>query len=364
MPLKEAKRTKEAQTLDTDDCVDSGVAEKNAMQDLAPTWVVESPCEPMPCLDKNSTTETSELSPTDNEKQLQRDLVKSFPMDKQSLDIGVGLAAIGEVDVLVVKEDEHSVQSEASSDEDDLSENMTLAELTDNNLRSESPEGDQSEKADTLDFSVVSSAGETMDSCQESGPLAVQEIPKDACLVCGKSLQGWGHVARVNHLKRCSRKYGVVARDQSVNDDKENFVGAPSTTTTLQSSNPYIQGQSTRWHAGAEQDLDLASHSQKEPSSSSSSKQTTMSSFLQMPVRNLNKVLLAGARRLAVSTAVMSSHKESQPRNRNGRRRQKRKRFDFSNVSPEQENGGVTLRACQAHGSTGNLPILQTHSWD
>ena len=64
-----------------------------------------------------------------------------------------------------------------------------------------------------------------------------------------------------------------------------------------------------------------------------------MSSFLQMPVRNLNNVLLAGARRLAVSTAVVSSHKESQPRNRNGRRRQKRKRFDFSNVSPEPENG-------------------------
>ena len=87
MPQKEAKRTKETHTLDTDDCVDSGVAEKNAMQDLAPTWVVESPCEPMPSLDKNSTTETSELSPTDNEKQLQRDLVESFPMDKQSLDM-------------------------------------------------------------------------------------------------------------------------------------------------------------------------------------------------------------------------------------------------------------------------------------
>ena len=87
MPQKEAKRTKETHTLDTDDCVDSGVAEKNAMQDLAPTWAMESPCEPMPSLDKNSTTETSELSPTDNEKQLQRDLVESFPMDKQSLDM-------------------------------------------------------------------------------------------------------------------------------------------------------------------------------------------------------------------------------------------------------------------------------------
>ena len=93
-------------------------------------------------------------------------------------------------------------KAKRSSDEGDLSENMTLAELTDNNLRNESPERDQSEKAavlmDTLDCSVASSAGETMDSCQESGSLAVQEIPKDACFGVWQIVAGLGSCGSAN----------------------------------------------------------------------------------------------------------------------------------------------------------------------
>jgi hypothetical protein len=69
---------------------------------------------------------------------------------------------------------------------------------------------------------------------------------------------------------------------------------------------------------------------QKLPASKSATKQTTMGNFFQMPVRSLNNVLLAGARRMAKSTELLTAKKSSGGNNAsNGG---KRKRVDYSKV--------------------------------
>jgi hypothetical protein len=166
-------------------------------------------------------------------------------------------------------------------------------------------------------------------------------LSDNICFICGSdfgtlstSLKG-----RLNHLKRCSKKHGVSARDVKLNDDAEDFVRKPTAAATIStdSNNPYVR-KDDMWHAGADVDLALANHGDVTDVSARApkptTKQTTMSNFFQMPVRSLNNVLLAGARRVAKSANVLSARtnpKGAKAASSGGF--QKRKRVDYSKLS-------------------------------
>lgn len=103
------------------------------------------------------------------------------------------------------------------------------------------------------------------------------------CLICGISLVGRKH--RLDHIKRCSKKHGITARDVCLNDDEELFTNEmdvqqhpehlPATGTM--SVNPYLR-KKYDWHGSTAQD-NLTAECKKVPT--------------------INQVLMAGARKKA-----------------------------------------------------------------
>ena len=129
----------------------------------------------------------------------------------------------------------------------------------------------------------------------------------DVCLVCGKSLAGLKR--RVDHIKRCSKKHGITGRDVKLNDDYETFAQISSPLAATDSKNPYTRPSS--WHGHESADLRLAEEQQQEQQimaePQASMKQTSMASFVQAPIRDVRKVLMAGARRLSKVAEVVAA---------------------------------------------------------
>ena len=136
---------------------------------------------------------------------------------------------------------------------------------------------------------------------------------KDVCLVCGKSLAGLKR--RVDHIKRCSKKHGITGRDVKLNDDYETFAQVSSPLASTDSKNPYTRPSS--WHGHESADLRLAEEQQQQQQQQqqqiisaepqASMKQTSMASFVQAPIRDVRKVLMAGARRLSKVAEVVAA---------------------------------------------------------
>lgn len=142
----------------------------------------------------------------------------------------------------------------------------------------------------------------------------------DVCFICGTSLAKLKN--RLGHIKRCAKKHGIAARDVKVNTDMEAFqaanedqVGDGSISTKI-GTNPYTSKTSS-WHGDANLALRLAAEGNTEASTilatgssnDATRKQTSLDSFLDNPVRNLNNVLIAGARRMT-KTAELRALKE------------------------------------------------------
>jgi len=177
-----------------------------------------------------------------------------------------------------------------------------------------------------------------IDTAAEFPPAALSD---NACFICGSNLKNLstGLKGRLNHLKRCSKKHGVTARDVKLNDDSEIFVPPEHDERATSAS---ANNNDNSWHAGAATDLALANHgckggghkenkaNRKQAATKSASKQTTMGNFFQMPVRSLNNALLAGARRMSKSTELLIAKKSSS--DNNGPKGGKRKRVDYSQV--------------------------------
>jgi hypothetical protein len=132
----------------------------------------------------------------------------------------------------------------------------------------------------------------------------------DVCLVCGKSLAGLKR--RVDHIKRCSKKHGITGRDVKLNDDYETFEQVSSPLAATDSKNPYTRPSS--WHGHESADLRLAEEQQQEQQQQqiiaepqASMKQTSLASFVQAPIRDARKVLMAGARRLSKVAEVVAA---------------------------------------------------------
>lgn len=189
------------------------------------------------------------------------------------------------------------------------------------------------EDAKVSTFSDSRAARATDTANDDGNDIPPAALSDDACFVCGADLTKLaGFKGRLNHIKRCSKKHGVTARDVKVNDDCELFVSENASNDS--------------WHADAATDLALANHNvayntgYKEntvnqkvaavATNNNTTKQTTLGSFFQMPVRSLNNVLLAGARRMAKSNDIVNT-KKSNGGSSNGVN-QKRKRVDYSKV--------------------------------
>ena len=225
-----------------------------------------------------------------------------------------------QTELLVVDGDDTrgSVCSEGS----DLSENLTLAEMLtrksqhhDEHLEEISPDEGTFINTDDVfeshykvrELSHQPNCVEPMmtnetrrDSQDEHHPQSdfPRQIPSDiesitTCFICGCSFDrvSTGYKGRLSHIKRCSKKNGVNAQLMKVNNDAEDFQPLDAKQFS-KPDNPYTKVNND-WHAGAAQHLKLAA------------KQTTMTSFFEAPVKSINNVLMAGARRILVAGNVL-----------------------------------------------------------
>ena len=136
----------------------------------------------------------------------------------------------------------------------------------------------------------------------------------DICFICGQSLKNLKH--RFDHIKRCSKKHSITARDVKVDTEIEIFEESEAQqalTIASSSRNPYTRQSS--WHGDASLTLKLAAQGSTPlavaSDTRSSPRQTSLNSFLNNPIRNLNNVLLAGARRLTKQAEIKTAASES-----------------------------------------------------
>ena len=188
---------------------------------------------------------------------------------------------------------------------------------------------------------LLDDIGNETDQSNDEPAFPLSALSNSICFICGSDFNSLstGLKGRLNHLKRCSKKHGVSARDVKLNDDAEDFVVKPTTpAASTNDNNPYLQKDDT-WHAGADVDVATANHGDVTyapgEAAKMASKQTTLNNFFQIPVRSLNNVLLAGARRMAKTENVLSARMNSTGTKSAASSRgfQKRRRVDYSNLS-------------------------------
>ena len=160
----------------------------------------------------------------------------------------------------------------------------------------------------------------------------------DICFICGTSLTRLKN--RIDHIKRCSKKHGITGRDVKTNYDYESF--APTTSMHPKHNNPdnpYTRESS--WHGDAAVALKVT---ESEPLIQNSTelaagkaKQTSLTSFFQAPIRNVNNVLIAGARRVSKAAEVVASRRAKALQNTGKSGRFRKRPRDYSKVRTSRE---------------------------
>lgn len=149
----------------------------------------------------------------------------------------------------------------------------------------------------------------------------------DICFICGTSLSNLKR--RLDHIKRCSKKYSITGRDVKVDTDLEALGVDQTNSRSVESSlNPYTRESS--WHGDASLTLKLATGTEKIPNSSSSGNQALLTSFLHRPVQNVNNVLLAGARRITKAARILANTAQQPTGPNQSFRGTKRRRGSFA----------------------------------
>jgi hypothetical protein len=174
--------------------------------------------------------------------------------------------------------------------------------------------GDYEERNATVETSIDLSQDDDeplVNLSRRQEPLATTTVTATAdndmstCFVCGQSLTHitTGMKGRLNHVKRCSKKHGVTARDVRFDDDYELFTSTKdsektakqssaatsiSTTTTATTNNPYKRVSS--WHGN-------------DVSTSAGDGSFKPASSTPAPPSVFN-VLMAGARRAAKTAQI------------------------------------------------------------
>ena len=231
------------------------------------------------------------------------------------IDRGNGLIGLN------VDQDSHSEGSEAGDDlnctqilqtddeeDEEISENHIQEQQVNKELRVDNDEYNEPNEAlsKSTDYVVTDKDG-----------------ANDICFICGTSLTNLKR--RIDHIKRCSKKHGISARDVKVNDDHEECAVNDDASTRKKgySYNPY--SKNSQWHGDAMLELQLAAQAgpynegdgisgevpTSQGTSSLSKKQTTMKSFFQAPMRNLNTVLVSAARRMSKWERIASARKDT-----------------------------------------------------
>ena len=129
-------------------------------------------------------------------------------------------------------------------------------------------------------------------SCATQDPMLM------TCFVCGACLKhiqsGWN--GRLYHIKRCSKKHGVQAKDLRLNDDYELFADDDDNDDNMKktpsSVNPYTSKPPSNWHGDAVIDLSIAASTK-----ASGQQQLGDNNNVERP--SVHNVLMAGARRMA-----------------------------------------------------------------
>ncbi len=133
----------------------------------------------------------------------------------------------------------------------------------------------------------------------------------DVCFICGTSLSSLKR--RLDHIKRCSKKHSITGRDVKVNTELDAFeaVSNESRSKACSSSlNPYTKGSS--WHGDANLTLKIAASTEGTAMQESCTEQTVLTSFFNHPVKNINNILLAGARRMTKTAELVAANKSKQ----------------------------------------------------
>jgi len=185
------------------------------------------------------------------------------------------------------------------------------------------------------------------------------------CFICNADLSRiqTGLKGRMNHIKRCGKKYGIRAGDGTGETnlcDTEVF-GLDANTSTVSSASV-----KSRWHENAETELAMAIETQRDGKHRDpSSMQQPINSYFARPVRSLDKVLLQGARnvakkqKIAVKCKASSASSTSTARGRRGGGGWKRRREAPTSCPSHKQisNTSVLVDAFQY----ANPALPQTH---
>jgi hypothetical protein len=216
---------------------------------------------------------------------------------------------IPDENVVIFNNDQCSEDAESEGEDEIHCTQVPLDELQEEQSSdNERVEGDQS----LLERNIAQSKASSSTSSPHSVVVANtnNELAKDICFICGADLTALKR--RLDHIKRCSKKHGITGRDVRLNNDYEEFVAhtvnGPSSTSNA--FNPYSK-ENNVWHGDASETLQLVSTTNSHTSASSiktTKKQTSLTNFFQAPIRNLNSVLLAGAKRISKVAEVTSNN--------------------------------------------------------
>lgn len=229
---------------------------------------------------------------------------------------------------------------EMEEDEEDSCSRMTTLEKSTMLLLNESVDQSLSTKSVQENEPQPTTALKEMDSTATINTTINTTSTADVCFICGTSLSNLKR--RLDHIKRCSKKHSITGRDVKVNTDLDAFdVVTRDHRVSASCVNPYMR--ENQWHGDANLTIKLAATTTGTENQEACTRQTTLMSYLNNPVRNVNNILLAGSRRMMKAAEVVANsakRKESQPNFRGNKRR--RGVFSF-----------------ESHSSTGACPVYK-----
>lgn len=206
-----------------------------------------------------------------------------------------------------------------SENGDDLFCTQIVDDENDNSSSSDNSEAENPLLEQNNDYTLPKS--ESAPSPARSSATSAPAVPPHAnnndniCFVCGRDLNGLKR--RLDHIKRCSKKHNMMARDVRVDFTTEDFENTRSVdgdqVSTAGDDNGCSDPKLERtWRLAEGQQQSSSHHNPKNCSNSTTAtKQMSMTSFVSAPLQNLNNVLLAGAKRLSKMAEISASGKQA-----------------------------------------------------
>ncbi|KAL3935950.1 MAG: hypothetical protein SGBAC_008637 [Bacillariaceae sp.] len=213
------------------------------------------------------------------------------------------------------------------------------------------PVHDQQEESKVANDNVRNEINENCTELHEQTTIraSFQSSEKDICFICGADLTKIKR--RVDHIKRCSKKHGITGRDVKINNDHEEFIDMnhlEQNDAAKPTNNPYSKFREKDWHGNANKVLQEEANNGGAWSSAATSaqsattsisqnqgatRQMSLASFVTIPMRNLNNVLMGGARRISKVDEIVNQRADTRKASGTPSNSRKRGRFGNSNYS-------------------------------